>query len=431
MTTVSEADRLAAALLSDLANPTVDMAVTTKCMPWLDIYDVIALEEDPLGRWPAMDVAIVGCTHHYGDECYTSLELRHDRPSKGRTWTTSLTDNKWSIPGGIASNIGNDIPFVVDNRIGPMFMAQMSGPPRGKSSWLWDRTEVHLSTASSGFAVNPNTLVDSFRGSKAALSFGNSNASLSPGQRYYMSIRYKDRFGNFSERVTGASAGYVMRYLPQAPVSRVSLLSTSTVYFPVSRWSAYPFNDKTTSPAFDTYGNYTVASIGASLYTAQMVSVSSYAYVMPCTGDVRIEGKIALNQGDSSKSTAPVALGLFRRGSTLNSDGGSVPFIIPRVSPYSNLLVPIAVDGALGFLMGNGSVVTVQYTATATQEVNGASTLWLSFVEIISANSGDQILLAVRPDSAANKVMAWPRSATSTVSTSYLKFTVVSQDELR
>jgi hypothetical protein len=436
--TKREALQLARGMLSDMANPTVDMDASVTCLPHVELHDLLALEADPLGRWTAMNVAVVGYTHNFGPIATTDLQLRHDHPSKGRAWLNrgrglSLdTPGNWGIPNrniDIDLDIDPGFNFDLNPDIGPYFMSTWT-PMGGKRSWLHDRTEVHFSTSTSGFAAQPSTLVDSTRGAFSAAA-GSAAARFSPGTTYFVKYRHRDRWGNLSGTHSGSTAGYTMRFLTKTAGAKTTLPSTNTVAFTDGRWNVI-WGVTTATGGYDPYNNFTSFAPQPGGPTPTTSSNTASYFTMPCNGVVNVEGRVGLRCID--KSTQQISVGLFIRNSVKPGSGTDRPFLYPKLSlegvPSTTQLVPHpGFDNYVypGFLMGSDTH-TVNYARNFDYGVALATVAYVTFSESISANSGDQILLAVRPDGSGNNFMLHPTDGTTTACTGWIRYTLLYQD---
>lgn len=432
-----EALQLASGMLSDMSNPTVDLTATVTCIPHIDLHDLLALEADPLGRWSAMNVAVVGYTHNFGPTATTDLQLRHDHPSKGRAWLNRGRGLSLDVPGnwGLPNrniDIGFDTGFDFDMNpdIGPYFMSAWT-PMKGKASWLQDRTEMHLSTTSSGFIPRPTTMVDSTRG-QAASTMGTAAGRFSPGTTYFVQFRHRDKWGNVSGTHSGATVGYTMRFLPKTSGAKTTIVSSNTVRFVPGVWNAV-FGIKSATGGYDPYNNYfSYAPVAGSVPPTVASSTASY-FTMPCTGMLNVEGRIGLRC--DGKDTQQVALGLFIRNSAKPGSGTDKPFLYPKITleavPSTTMLVQhpgeSGPDRTPGFLMGSATH-TVNYARNHDFGVPLATVAYAIFSENISANSGDQVLIGIRPETSAADFMLHPTVAETTASTGYVRYTLLGQD---
>lgn len=436
--TYEEAARLGRGMLSDMADPTVDLNATILPLPHIDLHDLLGFTADPLGRWKAMNVAVVGFTHELGPSPSTRLELRHDHPSKGTAWLSRGKGMSLDVPGtwgvpdrNIDINVDVDLGFDFDFNpdIGPYFSAAWT-PAKGKQSWLHDKTEVHLSTTSGGFIPTNQTLVSSARGAGAVLA-NTPGGRLSPGTTYYFQLRHRDRWGNVSGTHTGVSAGYTMRFLPKPPGAAAFLASSVTSWFTRGEWSSV-FGVTSSTGGYDPYNNFTsnvpFAPGGAGCSTAPLAYTDSASFfVMPCDGQLQVDARLGLRC--SGKDTQQVAIGIFRRrvGETHTY---SAPFLYPRMEleavPATTQMLRYPSDGFVGFLMGS-STKTVAYYFNDETPVPLATTAYARFNEVFTCSSGDQVLVAVRPELNADDFMITPTDSTTTASTGWVRYTVLSQ----
>jgi hypothetical protein len=438
--TKQEATQLARGMLSDMANPTVDLTATITCLPHLDLHDLLALEADPLGRWTAMNVAVVGFTHKFGAVSTTEVQLRHDHPSKGRAWLNRGRGLSLDVPGNwglpdrnIDVDIGLDVDFSFDLNpdIGPYFMSAWT-PMQGRRSWLHDRTEVHFSTASSGFAANQATLVDSTRGASSS-AMGGAGSRLSPGTTYFVKFRHRDKWGNLSGTHAGATTGYTLRYLTKPPGAYAPVVSSVTSWFTPGEWSSL-FGVTSVTGGYDPYDNYSgyVPFVygGGTVSTAALAYTASASFfTMPCDGVCQVEGRVGLRC--TGKDTQQVSIGIFVR-SDARPGSSSAPFLYPNwildAVPSTTALLRYTdeVTGIPGFLMGSDTK-TVSYWYNNARPTPLATVAYVRFSEQVSASSGDRVLVAIRPEANADDFMVHPTSGDTTASSGWVRYTVLSQ----
>lgn len=433
--TKREAFQLARGMLSDMANPTVDLAATATCLPHVELHDLLALEADPLGRWSAMNVAVVGYTHNFGPTATTDLNLRHDHPSKGRAWLNrgrglSLdVPGHWGIPDRnipVQQDVGFD--FDLNPNIGPYFMSTWN-PMSGKNSWLHDRTEVHFSTGTSGFAAKASTLVDSTRGAFSAAA-GTVAARFSPGTTYFVKYRHRDKWGNVSGTHNGSTTGYVLRFLTRPPAALALMASANTVRFVPGHWGAV-YGLTTYTSGYDPYDSYFSFAPTSGATPARVDSSTANYFSMPCNGTVNVEGRLGLRY-DGTKDIAKAAIGVFLPNSGLPGAGASAPYLYPKLSltGTTTALLPCLHEGIPGFYIGFTTVTIQQYVGDETA-VPLATQMYFHFTENITANSGDRVVVAVRPEGTGNlgasdHLMLHPTGGDSSVP--WIRFTVISQN---
>jgi hypothetical protein len=443
--TKREAKLLADAVLADLSNPTVDLDMTVQCMPWIEVHDLLRLPTDRKGRWVGMNVAVVGYTDTYGVNSRTSLELRHDQPTRGRMWLTRnrgmLIDvGGWSpgnnFPPPTAEDL--DFDFDIDTRIGTQFMASWNRR-QGKKSWLHDRTEIHVSTSSRGFlprdtatAGAASTLLDAVRGTKASLSRNTGAAAdLTPGTNYFVKLRHRDKWGNMTSTQSGATAGYTMRFLTKPAAAFAYYGSATSVSFHGNAWSAFPLNNKTGSPAFDNYSNLSMQTLTGS---AAYIHTASTAWVMPCNGTLQIEARLGFEyRTNGGKTTDSIGIGLFLLNSMVPGSSLSVPFAFPVLSSAS----PYACENVIDFPGGAGKAIRLGTgtsdvlggsLAWAGSNINNMTAIWVTFCHQISCYSGDRVMVGVRPGTTTTHCFSAAGDNTFNASNPWIKYTLVSQD---
>lgn len=184
--TATEAYSLAAAIVSDLAEPTADTAVRIHCAPWFELHDLITLAPDKKQRWTdSLDTAIVGISHHLaGADSYTMLSLRaatsasvsggsnNAAPTLGGGWVfRNLVDPKRpAVSDKVESAMDdlNKIGATLGGKVGRQFTWGIPtqwgrNNNEGRSMMRHDMFEVHLST-DPDFIPDRDTLVHSGRG---------------------------------------------------------------------------------------------------------------------------------------------------------------------------------------------------------------------------------------------------------------------------
>lgn len=229
------------------------------------------------------------------------------------------------------------------------------------------------------------------------------STELIPGTTYYVRTRYRDVYGNLSLPTTATSV--VIRYTDQVPGARVFRSVANKTEFPDGAWAAFPFTNKTSSPAFDTLLNYQlspdVGSAAVPALTNPPAATAAY-FRMPCDGRVFADARVGVWNTGSFKADIFARFGLMRIGSTLPGGNASTPVV-----PWYIGVAEGSAGGATTYLVG----------ATV-------SSLFVNISGSLSAHSGDYIALGVYAEGSGLVTMEGDGS-NSCVSTSYAHFTVV------
>lgn len=285
--TPAEAARLADNLISDLANPTAELSITTKVRPF-EQHDMLSLPADELkGRWSSvLPVAITGIREQYeSGNCIAEYAVRYQRPSRGTRWAERIIVSPFRpappnayIPDMVdqASRIRLDAA----NRFARQFNFNRTGPRRREMGLRHDQTVVWMSTASVGFIPNDSNRVGVFRGERFSIAAMGDGTDLTPGIPHYVRFGEMDIFGNISA-ITGMGAAssatvpsVVPRFADYTVGTAVSRASGVTRSFPVGDWSTATLPDE----------NGGADAIGLSHDDYQLYSTTSFYFRVPCDG---------------------------------------------------------------------------------------------------------------------------------------------------
>lgn len=315
ISTFQEASRVADAFISDLAEPTVDLSITSRVLD-LRLGDLIALPNDPKGRWVQssglLTPAVVGITERYeSGSCTAEYALRHTRPTAG----TKAYDRLKLVYGtGVAANNQHDVvtdilSLRLQNRAGRTFSFGFPGQRRREMGLRDDTIEMHIST-SSGFRPGPDTLVAKGRADHLSISQDAAGNPLTPGTTYYVRFRYFDIYGNPSA-ITGlnlASAATTpsvyVRYLDQRPEVFAAETTAATANVLGTTFTPWQMQYNNAGDAagrtFDNFNNY---------------STTSSMWRAPATGHYSITHR-SYWLGDGSKTTGFTVVGGVQHLST-------------------------------------------------------------------------------------------------------------------
>ena len=325
--TEAEAQRLANNLISDLAQPTVDMTLTMKVRP-LELHDVLSIPIDRKGRWAyELDSAIVGISESYSSgQAVGQYKTRAKAPTRSSQWASRI-----AIRPGAAAAANNNTSNILEqanqwrlsdaNNCSRQFRFARPFPERREMGLRHDQTEVWLSTAS-GFVPTRDNLAGSFRGDKFELTSDATGAALSPGTRYYVRFGDRDIFGNLSQ-ITGVGAAsaattpsFVARFLDQSCGVRAVNVSGATYDIGDDSWAPMTGLDvvdgsDASAMSYDTFNNY---------------SPFLQTFTAPCDGVFACSHRSAWF-GDPLKAPGPwTVLGVFnhyRGTATIGSYGAN------------------------------------------------------------------------------------------------------------
>lgn len=221
----AEAQRLASAVLADLANPTMPVRYKTAVDPYFELDDLVTLPADNK-RWAApQTLAVVGLTHRISAED-TSTELALAGKPVAQTLGWHALDNRAyvadeSTPTSLANGTG--FSLIATNVVGGVRLDVVQG--NLLKTAMARAYEIHVSQ-SSGFTPTPQTL------KQAGVSTSCVVADLIPGRTYWaQAVPYS----------TGAM-GEVVRGEPSAEVSFVATRATCAYYDSTSTQSHLPLN---------------------------------------------------------------------------------------------------------------------------------------------------------------------------------------------
>lgn len=179
--TATEALSLASAIVSDLAEPTADIAVRIHCAPWFELHDLITLRADRKQRWTSdLQAAVVGVNHHLeGANSYTNLTLRSSTSASvsagasptngaGWIWRNVVSPARPAITDKMEATTDlNIIGAQLGGKLGRQFSWNTKAPfhqhGQGRTMLRADFFEVHLST-DPDFIPDETTIAHAGRG---------------------------------------------------------------------------------------------------------------------------------------------------------------------------------------------------------------------------------------------------------------------------
>lgn len=428
--TEQEANALSNAIVNDLADPTAILTMRIPSAPWLELHDIVTLNPDLKQRWTvAQKMAVTSIHHHFETgQGWTEVGLRNAAPTLGTSWVKRVSVDKWKP--GISDALKSEILPITfgpktNTKMGHAFA--MGQRPRtqwgngGRRRLKLDSMEVHLSTTTLGFIPSAaSTLAAEVRGNESIVHHDVGGNPLTPGTTYYAIFRHKDIYGNVGA-YSGATS-MVARFTDQPSSAKVYCLGGSSVQFRLGGWCPFPFTDTSTSPAFDTFNNFsTVGSSHTAAYcTPPGSSVATGGYFqMPCDGTCEVEARVGVRNSGALKPDTAVAFGIMRIGSSIPGSNASQPLFAKYYGP---------------------SEATPQFnTNTPLLVGTSISSLFVTIAGRVTAHSGDYLQIGVLCDwtitgvgtstgvAGIYQVLAGI-GATGSVSASWAKFTVVAQD---
>lgn len=292
--TQAEADLLAGRLISDLSTPTVDLSITTRCLP-LALHDVVILAQDPKGRWSgSLTAAITSVTETYdAGDCTTQYGLRRSVPSRGILWASRMMVSIERPAPPVSFNLDMIRSAsrweIAQSELPRQISIRLPLQDRREMGLRQDQTEVWLGTQSN-FIPTSNSRAGLFRGDRADITSSGNGESLVPGATYFARFAERDIFGNLSQ-ITGlnlASAAttpsFTVRYLTLTQSSLA--VRTSTPVYNTS-WNGFTplfYNvDNGTDAAGKTHDNFNSYSITSSLFRAGCDGIYSAVGEVPWT----------------------------------------------------------------------------------------------------------------------------------------------------
>lgn len=429
-----EARRLARAVVSDLAEPTIHTRMKVPCCPWVELHDIVGLVADKKGRWSSdLVAAVTGVNHHFDKEAsYSEFELRNAAPTKGSIWAAKmqLSPTRPGSPSEFgASTDLDDLNIQISNVASGIRIFFRSFPYTGygRSAMRLAETEVHASTTET-FVVSQDTLMGTMSGNVGVFSVMPGGSPIIPGLPLWIRIRHRDVFGNltlpsealpFTPRANSQTDGGLAFMHIDGNWTPTYFAGTSANS---GMWYAYPFNS-TSSPGYTINARIHHRPQGllpvvgqeasaASLSPITALSPSSlpFYYRMPYDGTVNITAYLTLknyNVGTDNELGALARFGVLRLSSRSDDAfNASVPYFVHRGDYIA--------DGVYHYQEG-ATTFSVQYV----QDFTG-----VRFSTDVTAYSGDYVLPAV---SLANETGIGPPDGSKDAfnrATPWVKYTI-------
>lgn len=203
---MADAYRLTQRVLSDLQEPNISVEMKVRYFRHLELHDWVGVEADPMGRWSsAFPGAITSIRNRLSPEgCVTELGLRRSAPTRGARAARRITVGP-TRPG---LPIRNFAPVALPGALintpqastaGNKSIRVYSPPQDGSGDERYrrvDHFEIHVSTSTSGFIPNLNTLAGKFSGGYGEVTKLANGEDFSVGSTYYTKMRWVDIYGN-------------------------------------------------------------------------------------------------------------------------------------------------------------------------------------------------------------------------------------------
>lgn len=434
ISTVTEAMRLAQAVVLDLADPTVDTELTlVGAGPWFELHDVLTLSPDKRRRWSTdLTVAVTGLTHDYeAGQAKTTLRLRNAAPTLGTSWAQRINVGPYRPGIAVANPIAITVPAtqtqfstggskILGGRQVPAHQRGLGGKARLKD----DSVEVHVST-NANFVPEASTLAKWSRDNNLDVDRLPDGSAISPGTTYYIRYRHRDIFGNMS--VPSTATTLVARHTDRPVGAKIYRIGNSTGGTASGAtlgmcqlaleaiWMAYPFNDDTSSPAYDTFSKFTPGPTNGNI-----LNTSSARFQMPCDGTVLVQGRMGFWNDGISNAQKYISCAVRREGSLMPGSASTLS--------YTWITGPTETGE-----IASQSVGLSYYTLAGPVASPGlftGSPVFVPFNESVTAHSGDYIRVMCQinnPTFVPTSFGVWTCNAanTSSISASWVKFTVL------
>lgn len=167
--TGAQAQKLADAVVSDLAEPKADLSIETHYLPHIEVGDVVKLEADASKQYFDADQAfsVVSVSHSIADDETTSrFALRAANPVGRRLHWWDLIQVSGRVPGKGVRPPGVPLDFALDAALEGVRVKWRYPVLPGNRRYL--ETEIHRSTTS-GFTPSTSTLLGTVRGMSSAV----------------------------------------------------------------------------------------------------------------------------------------------------------------------------------------------------------------------------------------------------------------------
>lgn len=215
--TTTEADRLAASVLSDLKDPIADQVVELPFFHAVDLHDRYTFQADGVRYDTDQTYAVVKYKHHFDQEKQATTVHTRGRPCGTRSYWLER-EVRVGVPSSPLVGPGAPTGVVVTTVSGGTKIDYT--PPQDPARAAWYETELHL--GATGFTPSSTTFVERKRSDNFLLT------NLTPGATYYGKLVALDAKGNRSP----ASAEF----------SFVAGYTTPEHMQPIIDWSAFPRN---------------------------------------------------------------------------------------------------------------------------------------------------------------------------------------------
>lgn len=181
--TSTEANRMAAAILADLKDPTATVDVSIPADPWLELGDLISLPADDLHWSAATKLAVASYTHSFDEQgATTKLGLRGKPAARLRGW--HQMDGRANGDDLHRVNIlqqGGALTFNAYDTVGGTRIKVENSAAGSTKDSLQRWYEFHVSETN-GFTPSSSTLASAGQQNETTLS------DLVPGKTYYARI---------------------------------------------------------------------------------------------------------------------------------------------------------------------------------------------------------------------------------------------------
>lgn len=236
--TAGEAQRLADAICSDLADPLIDVSVSFAIDPFIELNDLLAFTADQL-RWSSTQtLAVNKLTHRIAStESTTAVSLRGKPASRQDVWVgldvrSNASDGHKTTLSNSGSTFGATITEVVGGAsvlVNTSYMKETTQP----------QYEIHVSGLTSSFNPTPSTLA----GVGQAQAFPVAN--LVPGKQYWAKVV---PFGANAERIVRSGPSEPIPFVAGRARAGHYTSTVSQAHFPLNGNFEHASDDLSTVP---------------------------------------------------------------------------------------------------------------------------------------------------------------------------------------